>query len=420
MSIQSPCTAARRARRMLAPQLAAVHSADRKGECEMKRWTRTAAVGLAVTAMTLPLAACNQSVSTEGDGELMPLQIGVVAPLTGPTASIGQAQACGALVARDALNALATNPGEEVELFIEDSKADPAEAARVAGELTSEGIVFFQGGPTTSEVAAQLPIFADAGAITTAGTSQALSILTSGARVARLQPDTSVAGAFAAQFLLDEFDVSKVAMLTQDIEYSQEMAKGATDALGTDVEVSVQSVPFDEVTFASQIDALLATDPDAFFLPIAGFDKQLAFIREYTRTGTDVPLALGLSILNAPLVDAGGADLEGVYGFDSWNMSVQNDASTQMREDFEAYAPDHAECVDTNVSIQGLIEYSSVKLYHAAAAMAGTRDAGEVYQAILENDWDMPQGVISFSASGQAVAPQIAVQVVGGEIVSVE
>lgn len=383
-----------------------------------------AAIGLTVTALTLPLTACNQGGGTEegggGTAETTPLQIGVIAPLTGPTASIGQAQACGALVAQDAVNAAAAGPGDEVEVHLEDSKADPAEAARVAGELTSEGIVFFQGGPTTSEVAAELPIFADAGAITTAGTSQAQSILTSGAMVARLQPDTGVAGAFAAQFLLDEFDVSKVAMLTQDIEYSQEMAKAATDALGSDVEVSTQSVPFAEVTFASQIDALLATDPDAFFLPIAGFDKQLAFIREYVRTGTDVPLALGLSILNSPLVEAAGADVEGVYGFDSWNASVENDASTQMRADFKAYAPDHAECVDTNVSIQGLIEYSSVMLYHAAAAQAGTRDAAEVYQTILDNEWDLPQGTITFEANGQAQAPQIVVQVEDGEIVSVE
>jgi branched-chain amino acid transport system substrate-binding protein len=413
-------------RRVPAVQLAAVNSADRKGECEVNRWTRKAAVGLTVIAMTVTLAACNQGGGTTGDAggggttETTPLQIGVIAPLTGPTASIGNAQACGALVAQDALNAAAAGPGEEVEVHLEDSKADPAEAARVAGELTAQGIVFFQGGPTTSEVAAELPIFADAGAITTAGTSQAQSILTSGAMVARLQPDTGVAGEFAAQFLLDQFDVSKVAMLTQDIEYSQEMAKAATDGLGSGVEVSAQSVPFDEVTFASQIDALLATGPDAFFLPMAGFDKQLAFIREYVRTGTDVPLALGLSILNAPLVEAGGADLEGVFGFDSWNSSVENDASTQLRADYETYAPDHAECADSNVSIQGLIEYSSVKLYHGAATLAGTRDAAEVYQTILDNTWDLPQGSITFGSNGQAKAPQIVVQVVDGEIVSVQ
>lgn len=399
---------------------AAVRGGRRKGECEVNRWVRMAAAGGTALVVAVTLAACNQGGSGDaGTTETTPLQIGVIAPLTGSTASAGQAQACGALVAADVINKDAKSDGEKVEIHLEDSKGDPAEAARVAGSLTAEGIVYLGGGLTTSEVAAELPILADAGAITNAGTSQAQSILTGGAMVARLQPDTKVSGGFAADFISGDLGAKKVAMLSQDIEFSQELAKSVSDALGSGVEVQQQTVPFDEVNFASVIDTLLGTDPDVFFLPLAGFDKQVAFLRDYARTGTDVPLVVAPSVLSNTLVDAAGSDAEGVYGLDSWNTKVDNAASSAMIDAYAEFKGDHPECVDEQISVTAMLQYSSTLLYHDAALKAGTRDTAKVFQTIIDNTWDLPQGSLTFSPEGQAQAQMIVVQATGGAIDSV-
>ena len=381
-----------------------------------------AAAGATATALVVTLAACNQGGGggeEGGETAATPLDIGVISPLTGATASAGQAQACGALIAADLINAAAENDGEKVAIHLEDSKGDPAEASRAAGVLTAQGILYLGGGLTTGEVAAELPIIADANGITAAGMSQAQSILTSGAMVSRIMPDTKVAGSFAADYLSGEMGATTVAILSQDIEFSQELTTSVSDALPASVEVVQQTVPFDDVAFASVIDTMLAADPDVIFLTLAGFDKQVAFLRDFGRTGSDVPILVAPGVLSSTLVDAAGDDADGVYGLDAWNPAIDNAESQEMVAAYAEYKGGHAECTDEEISNTAMIQYSAVMLYHDAAIEAGTRDTQEVYQTILDGTWDLPMGSLGFSAEGQAQAQMIVVQAQGGEIVMV-
>src|SRR5580692_12786809 len=79
-----------------------------------------------------------------------PIKIGFPIPLSGPTAVYGEPILKGAQVAIDDINAAGGVLGRKLELLQRDSKANPAEAVRLARELIVRDGVEFLAGTLTS------------------------------------------------------------------------------------------------------------------------------------------------------------------------------------------------------------------------------------------------------------------------------
>jgi branched-chain amino acid transport system substrate-binding protein len=93
-------------------------------------WTIGAAVGLLLGA---------QSVRADD------LTIAVVAPLTGPLATIGDQFKTGAQAAADAINAKGGVQGRKIKLQLEDDQCDPKQAVSVANRIVAAGTQFVDG-----------------------------------------------------------------------------------------------------------------------------------------------------------------------------------------------------------------------------------------------------------------------------------
>jgi branched-chain amino acid transport system substrate-binding protein len=105
---------------------------------------RVLAAGIGVIAITLSLISCSGS-TPSNTSATSTLKIGLIVPLTGPSAASGEHGKNGAQLAVDLANANNSLPGVHVELAIEDDKSTPETAVIAAQKLRNDGAQIITG-----------------------------------------------------------------------------------------------------------------------------------------------------------------------------------------------------------------------------------------------------------------------------------
>ena len=91
------------------------------------------------------LVSIGAVLASSGLAQAADIAIAVVAPVTGPEASIGDQMKHGAELAADAINKNGGVLGKMIRIVIEDDVCDPKQAVSVANHVVSEGIKFVDG-----------------------------------------------------------------------------------------------------------------------------------------------------------------------------------------------------------------------------------------------------------------------------------
>ncbi len=115
---------------------------------------RNTSLGFSAAALLI-LAACGGSTPSSNS----PINLGLLAPLTGSRAATGQGMVTGATLAVDDINANGGVLGHHVNLVVQDDSADPVDAVSAANKLINVDHVVTEVGPTSITAAAVLPIF---------------------------------------------------------------------------------------------------------------------------------------------------------------------------------------------------------------------------------------------------------------------
>jgi branched-chain amino acid transport system substrate-binding protein len=192
--------------------------------------------------------------------------LGIMAPITGDAATIGQEQLNWAKLAVDQYNA--TN-GTTFTLVEGDTQLDPAQASTVAPQFVSnEDIVGVVGPAGSQEVSAVGQIFSDAGMPFVSMSATAVE-LTDGTfpTFFRVVPRDDDQGPTDATYIAENLGATKVFIVDDQTSYSTGLADQAQTALeGAGVEVTRESVSQDQTDFS----ALVSSIPDGtevVFLP---------------------------------------------------------------------------------------------------------------------------------------------------------
>jgi ABC-type branched-subunit amino acid transport system substrate-binding protein len=121
------------------------------------RWVITGFMGLVLAACG-GNAATGSSSSGSGGGSKSPINLGMIGPLTGARASVGQGMTQGAQLALDVVNAHGGVLGHQVNLVSQDDAADPGDAVPAAEkEINSDNVVAIIG-PTSLTASVVLPL----------------------------------------------------------------------------------------------------------------------------------------------------------------------------------------------------------------------------------------------------------------------
>jgi branched-chain amino acid transport system substrate-binding protein len=211
----------------------------------------TAAPATAAPATTAAPAVCQA-------------RIGVMVPVTGPAASIGEEQRNWAQLAVDRYN---EEHGTQFEMVEGDTQLDPAQASTVAQQFAADDSIVAVVGPAGSqEVEAVGPIFTNA-EMAFVSMSATRESLTDGALPTffRVVPHDGEQGPTDAQFMIDELGAQKVMIIDDQTSYSTGLADSTAATLeAAGVEVVRESVSQDVTDFSALVAKI---DADVVFLP---------------------------------------------------------------------------------------------------------------------------------------------------------
>ncbi len=239
---------------------------------------------LAATAfgLALPVAALAEE----------PIKIGFPIPLSGPTAVYGTPILKGAELAVADINAAGGVLGRKLELLSRDSKANPAEAVRLARELIVKNGVEFLAGTLTSAEAPAVSTIAKENHVVFVAPSAKTASLTDPEHIHpyifRAASNTTIEGQAGAIIMAKWKDVKTVATIAPDYAYGHDAIAAFVaklKELRPDITIVDQQWPaLGEANFAPFITAQMSKHPDAVYCEEFAGDF-VSFVKQATPLG---------------------------------------------------------------------------------------------------------------------------------------
>ena len=373
---------------------------------------------LGLVLATLVGLAAGQAVSAE------PVKIGILVPLSGPTAQFGINIRNGVELALDnmklagELKAL----GDDVQLVYADVPAPNAAAAATQRLISQDGVVGIIGSFVSSITLAASEVTERAGVpmITHSFADQI-----TGRSYKYIFQVTNTASVYGEKQFTDAIEiakragnpVTKVAILYEDTAYGTAQAKGLRDAankLGIPIVVD-ESYPLNLTDASPLVNKIRASSADLVF-PVSYFNDALLIIRTMKQQNLDIPIVGGAAGYIIPDFKKGLGDLaEGVYSIAPANYDAIPSVAAQYKAKYGAFMPHEA--LMYGAGLQHMIK---------AIEVAKSRDPDKIRDAIASlKKCDgfaagLPGGCTAFDPKGlTSIAFPVFVQWRGDDIVTV-
>ncbi len=306
------------------------------------------------------------------------IKIGVDFPMTGVVAAFGQMSWDGLKLAHEMYP---TVLGKQIELVLMDNKSDKTEAANVASRLIEkEHVKAIIGCICSSNTLAAGPI-AERAHVPMVSSASTNPLVTQGKKyVFRVCFTDPFQGKAAALFAYKQLGVKKVAVI---LEVSQDYSIGLANffkktfkKLGGKITGTYFYVTGD-VDFTAQLNAALATHPDALYVP--GYYPEISLMaRQARQMGFKGYILCGDGAEAPELIKIGGKAVEGLYYTTHFDPKM---AASEMTDKFvKAYT----EKYHKNTDALGALAFDAYLLLRDAIQRAGSDDPQKIRDA-LEN-----------------------------------
>lgn len=353
--------------------------------------------------------------ATSGVQAADPIRIGVVTPLSGTYAPIGEQVKRGIELAAKEINDAGGIAGRKIELSIEDEEANPAVATQKAEKLFQVGKVDFLTGTVNSGstlAVGQLAERNDRLIATTVSFSDVITGEKCSPNVFRVNASAGMQSAALAEWLAREKPKARVFYLGPDYE----MGRSTVAAFRSVAEQKGASstgelfAPLGSKDYSPFFGQIRAARPTVLYTSVAGNDT----VRLLTQMN-DYGLMSNLSIIGAAgavtsqNIGAIGKAANGFITGAAYSPDLDLPQNRKFVTAFRAAFKDAPDLYATD-------SYGVVYFYKAAVEKAGSTDTAKVRAAMRGLEWDTPQGVKHMRAGDhQAIQDMYAVQVVDGK-----
>ncbi len=343
-------------------------------------------------AMAAGLALASAiTVQAQSQDQGAPIRIGLPVPLTGPYGAEAKDQVKNAELAIREFNQAGGLKGRKAELLVRDDKLNPAEAATRALELIEKDHVNFIVGSLS------------------AATQLAVNNVTRQRKVLYISISQSDAINEAADFSRYTFHEAlnphmttqavgkyaftrgaRIAFLTADYAYGQEMTRGFTRVAREVGAVVVGEIrhPLGATDFSTFVPRLLAMKPDILVFNNFGRDNQIA-IKQASDFGLKKSMKFVTPILTyTSRVAAGPKAYLGVIGGTSYDWQLQ-DSVPSARALNARYQQANGGALPSDY---GSMAYSAVKSLLLAVSQAGSTDTEQVVDQLAALQYDTYKG----------------------------
>lgn len=350
-----------------------------------------------------------------GSTAMAEVKIGVVTPISGTYAGIGQQVQWGLELAAAEINAAGGINGEEIQLIYEDSEANPAVAVQKAEKLFSvEDVDFLTGTVNSGATLAVGQVAERAGKLlaTTVSFSDAITGEKCSPNVFRVNARAGQQSAALAAWVEQQKPGAKVFYLGPDYEMGRSTVaafRSNAEAVGAESTGEVFA-PLGAKDYSQYFGHIRSARPELLYTSVAGNDT----VRLFTQM-QDFGVREGLTILGASgtvtsqNINAIGDAAEGFITGVGYSTLIDSAENKDFVARFnEAYGADP--------DLYGADSYGILFAYKAAVEKAGSTDTAAVRDALSGLSWQTPQGTKTIrEGDHQAIQPMYVVQVKDGK-----
>ncbi len=364
---------------------------------------------------SLPFALALAGLASGALAQTQPIRIGVVTPLSGTYAGIGQQVKWGLDLAARQINAAGGVAGRPLELIYEDEEANPAVAVQKAEKLFQVNKVDFLTGTVNSGSTLAVGQLAERNnrlIATTVSFADSITGDKCSPNVFRVNARAGMQSAALADWLSSTRPNANVFYLGPDYEMGRSTVaafKSAAEAKGAK-SVGEVFAPLDNKDYSPFFGQMRSARPAVIYTSVAGNDTVRLFTQmaEFgiSRNVQVVGASGTVTSQNLPAI---GKAADGFVTGVGYATSIDSPENRKFVADFEAAnkaAPD----------LYGADSYGVLFFYKAAVEKAGSTDTDKVRTAMRGLQWRTPQGMKTMRAGDhQAMQDMYAMRVNGGK-----
>lgn len=379
------------------------------------------------TALTAGCANTGQSETAEGEAPAAagcgegdgPIRIGVIAPLSGPAGPNGQDVLEAIETQADIINEEGGVLGRQLEVVSRDDQSTPASGVSAANDLIAQGVSVIMGGWNSPVTLAIQPVTDRADVLNITTIPQNAAIIGGADPTAiRLNAGNAVGGYVGGQYIVNELDGQRVAMLLQNDAYGNDAGTFLTETLqelGAEV-VGTEKFEYTDTDFRIPLSNVAGADADVVFSANAAESSGMpALVSQYQQSGIEAPHFAGLGTVSPKVIDlAGGDAVNGLFSADIYFPEAPPFDSLEANQTFLEAFQEATGALPDKYSALGA---QSVEIWAQAVEEAGTCERQAVADAVQGQSFsDTILGDVSFTDAGQMRAPVYGFEVVDGQI----
>lgn len=345
------------------------------------------------------------------------VKIGVVAPLTGSFAVLGQGIRNAVDLAVDQANEERRIPGWDIELVAEDDAGSADTGAQKAASLVADAAVVGVVGPLNESVTARVqPILAEASIATVSPASAGIGLTRTDGRTRPFPTYFSVAapteaqGPFGADFATDDLNVKNVVTIHDGKLYGSALVQAFTAELTANgASISAAEVVNPAATdFGALLDRIRPLNPDLIFYG-GEFPQGQALTVAAKAGGIRAPIMGGDGLFDEAYIASAQTAAEG-------DLAVAVGATDELDGSGPFLAAYEAAAYPEPASAYGAYAYDAANvLIDALARVLSDRTdleaevRSEVVAAVQDSSVEGVTGQISFDAFGETTAKVLSI-----------
>ena len=370
------------------------------------------------TATTSSSGDATPSGSSGSSGSGTVYKVGVVFPVSGPNAFVGEENINAIKLAVEEVNASGRLPdGGKLELVIRDDESTPNVGVSAVQRLINEDKAIAILGPFNSNVAAAVaPIANEAEIPMLVAGATADPLTEQGYRYFfRANDNNRQQGTFFMQFVTNQLQWKRVVVIHQQTDWGDGLAQLVRESVESSGGTVVDTLSYAPGTtnFLSLVTRLSGLEFDGV-VTAALNDEMAPLLRQATQAGISGDQFAAFGIDPAELVRLVGDAANGVYIASYFDpVAPQNDVAQRFVEQYEAaYGR-----LPTAFAGQA---YNATTMLVAAIEEAGSYDPKEIGASLHELQ-DVPTvfGPLAFDDNGQAAHPVVVQQIQDGKATTI-
>lgn len=365
--------------------------------------------------LTIIAAVAAAFAATGASAQSGPIRIGVVTPLTGTYAGIGQQVKWGIDLATKEINDRGGILGRKVETIYEDEEANPNVAVQKAEKLFQVSKVDFLTGTVNSGSTLAVGQVAERNsrlAATTVSFSDAITGDKCSPNMFRVNAKAGMQSAALAEWMVKEKPGATVYYLGPDYEMGRSTVaafKSAAEAKGAK-SVGEVFAPLDNKDYSPFFGQIRAARPQVLYTSVAGNDT-VRFLSQLAEFGLAKQLQIvgAAGTVTSQNMTAIGKAADGYVTGAAYSAELDNPANKKFVADFKA-------TWKAEPDLYGVDSYGVMYFYKAAVEKAKTTDTDKLRVAMRGIEWETPQGKKTMRAGDhQAIQDMYAIKVVNGK-----